>query len=141
MKIYPLWVFLLMMPLSAQSPLDAFLWKNRILVISLTEDSPNAARTVSKSLTKSKAAATERDLVVLDLSKTAHDFPLVSKLTPEAREELRSHLQIESKSEDTFILIGKDGGEKARQQGDLDLKKLFALIDTMPMRKQEQRSK
>jgi hypothetical protein len=36
-----------------------------------------------------------------------------------------------------FILVGKDGGEKARQDGTLDLETWFALIDHMPTRRQE----
>jgi hypothetical protein len=33
--------------------------------------------------------------------------------------------------------VGKDGGEKARQVGTLDLETWFALIDHMPTRRQE----
>ena len=39
----------------------------------------------------------------------------------------------------TVILIGKDGGEKYRSDQPLSLKKLYALIDAMPMRREEMR--
>lgn len=39
----------------------------------------------------------------------------------------------------TVILVGKDGGEKYRSNEVLPLKKLYAIIDAMPMRKQEMR--
>ena len=41
------------------------------------------------------------------------------------------------------MLIGKDGGVKLRQEEPISVADLFALIDSMPMRKQEmgQRSK
>ena len=41
------------------------------------------------------------------------------------------------------VLIGKDGGVKLRQEEPISMADLFALIDSMPMRKQEmgQRSK
>lgn len=41
----------------------------------------------------------------------------------------------------TVVLIGKDGGEKSRQTDQIDLKKFFALIDGMPMRREEMRRK
>jgi Domain of unknown function (DUF4174) len=39
----------------------------------------------------------------------------------------------------TFVLIGKDGGEKFRSTKTLSLERLFTLIDGMPMRKDEMR--
>jgi hypothetical protein len=37
----------------------------------------------------------------------------------------------------TIILTGKDGGEKYRSMKPITLKKLYAIIDAMPMRRQE----
>ncbi|MEM7059843.1 MAG: DUF4174 domain-containing protein [Pseudomonadota bacterium] len=37
----------------------------------------------------------------------------------------------------TVILVGKDGGEKFRRDGLVEPAELSALIDTMPMRRQE----
>ena len=39
----------------------------------------------------------------------------------------------------TLILIGKDGGEKMRQVGSIDLQSIFKRIDSMPMRQSEMR--
>ncbi|TKC00674.1 DUF4174 domain-containing protein [Pedobacter cryophilus] len=44
-----------------------------------------------------------------------------------------------SKQNFTFILIGKDGGEKFRSTEVVSLVKLYSLIDAMPMRKYEMR--
>ena len=41
----------------------------------------------------------------------------------------------------TFVLIGKDGGEKFRSSKTVDLQRLFSLIDGMPMRKDEMRQR
>ena len=41
----------------------------------------------------------------------------------------------------TFVLIGKDGGEKFRSSKIVSLQALFALIDGMPMRKDEMRKR
>jgi len=37
----------------------------------------------------------------------------------------------------TFILVGRDGGEKLRSNEVVKIGKLFGLIDSMPMRKRE----
>jgi hypothetical protein len=39
------------------------------------------------------------------------------------------------------ILIGKDGGEKFRQDRKVELKDIFKIIDVMPMRQQEMKKK
>ena len=39
------------------------------------------------------------------------------------------------------VLIGKDGGVKLRQEEPISVADLFALIDSMPMRKQEMRQR
>ena len=41
----------------------------------------------------------------------------------------------------TFVLIGKDGGEKLRSNQLVSTKKLFGLIDQMPMRQSEMRKR
>ena len=41
----------------------------------------------------------------------------------------------------TFILVGKDGTEKMRSNTVVTADRLFAIIDAMPMRKQEMRNK
>jgi hypothetical protein len=50
---------------------------------------------------------------------------------------LRARYQVEAGSSFTALLIGKDGGVKWREQRPADPGELFALIDTMPMRRQE----
>ena len=49
--------------------------------------------------------------------------------------------KVDSQTEFTVILLGKDGGEKFRTQNLLTANKLFALIDAMPMRRQEMQKK
>ncbi|RXK55345.1 DUF4174 domain-containing protein [Oleiharenicola lentus] len=41
----------------------------------------------------------------------------------------------------TVTLIGKDGGEKLRRSTPLPPEELFALVDTMPMRREEMRER
>lgn len=126
------------LPLSA-NPLKDYQWKNRILLIH-----PNADETqnqlLRKLLKEEQATLSERDLLVFDLSGEALDWPDVISFQPKQRDELRKKFAITS-DESTFILLGKDGGEKARQKGALNLKELLILIDGMPMRKAEMKAK
>jgi len=70
----------------------------------------------------------ERDLQLIRLPAGDTDAPA-----------LYERFQIESGTF-TVLLIGKDGGEKARRVGAiLSREDLYALIDTMPMRQAEMR--
>lgn len=46
---------------------------------------------------------------------------------------------VDSANAFTFILVGRDGGEKLRSSEVVNAEKLFGLIDAMPMRKDEMR--
>ena len=54
---------------------------------------------------------------------------------------LHKKYKVDSQTEFTVILLGKDGGEKLRTQNLLTTNKLFALIDAMPMRRHEMQKK
>lgn len=56
-------------------------------------------------------------------------------------ELLYKKYKVDSQTDFTVILLGKDGVEKLRTQNLLTANKLFALIDAMPMRRQEMRKK
>ena len=130
MKKSLLLLLAMLLPISA-NPLKPFLWKNRILLIH--SDQP------LEQLKKERAEVAERNLIVIRLSASKSALPNEVQLTSQERKELRERYQVTSKDPATFILIGKDGGEKDRQMKKLELKKFFALIDTMPMRKAEMR--
>ncbi len=48
--------------------------------------------------------------------------------------------KVDAHTDFTVILVGKDGSEKLRSQNLLTTEKLFALIDSMPMRRGEMRN-
>ena len=52
---------------------------------------------------------------------------------------LRREFQV-AEHEFTVVLVGKDGGEKFRSHAPVTIEKLNALIDAMPMRRQEVRN-
>ena len=49
--------------------------------------------------------------------------------------------KVDSTSKFTFLLVGRDGGEKLRSTEIVKTEKLFGLIDAMPMRKREVKNK
>ena len=80
-----------------------------------------------------------RDLLIIsvgDLPAAGHmPWPKVDLGAPE-RLAVRRRLGLQERNPQ-LVLIGKDGGVKARQSGVFDLGELLALIDTMPVRRAE----
>ncbi|WP_041734743.1 DUF4174 domain-containing protein [Dyadobacter fermentans] len=69
----------------------------------------------------------ERDIQVSQYSSTRNDLSEWKKW------------DVDSVNAFTFILVGRDGGEKLRSSEVVSAEKLFGLIDAMPMRKDEMR--
>ena len=124
------------LPLSANL-LQDLQWKNRILII----QTDTALKTISLLLKEQENALNDRDLITINLSKKSTKLTNGVVLSEKERAALRSKFKLTNSKKSQFILIGKDSGEKARQSNTLNLQELFALIDTMPMRKAEIRSK
>jgi hypothetical protein len=122
----------------AAADLSAYRWKNRILVVNST---PDGVKPISHALHQERSGIIDRDLIVINLSP--HHKQLQGAVRPpsEHLKSLRSRYGVSSEPRNEFVLIGKDGGIKARQTGELKLDRLFALIDTMPMRQDEIRAK
>ena len=76
--------------------------------------------------TEAQAEMQERDLIITVIT---------------GNELLYKKYKVDSQTDFTVILLGKDGIEKLRTQNLLTANKLFALIDAMPMRRQEMRKK
>ncbi|MEM7743642.1 MAG: DUF4174 domain-containing protein [Pseudomonadota bacterium] len=108
-------------PVDAPS-LEGFRWEYRPIVIFADEDDPRLEEQLDL-LEAAEPELIDRDnLVVLD---TAPASPLRDRFSP---------------GEFTVILVGLDGGEKFRRDGLVRPGELNALIDTMPMRRNEMRT-
>jgi len=120
---------------ASAEPLDAFRWKNRLIIASVP--SGEARDLFAASLVANRTEMDERDLKVIDVSAAA-GIPGTIRLDPKQTTVLREKLKLDAgETAAVFVLIGKDGGEKARQRGTLKLADWFALIDAMPMRRDE----
>jgi Domain of unknown function (DUF4174) len=118
------------------NPLDAYNDVKRVIVVSSSQDKTSAD--VTAILKKYRASITDRDLVIIDVSESAFRVEQAETLTKEKTQELREKLKLTSNDKKSvFVLIGKDGSEKAREYDTLPMQQWCEFIDQMPMRRSE----
>jgi len=129
-------IFLSMIHSASAGPLEPYRAKNRLILASLpTGESRDGFRA---ALDAYRDGIDERDLKVIDVSRGSARMPHTLRLDAQQTSAIREKLKLtDSETDAVFVLIGKDGGEKARQRGTLNLASWFALIDEMPMRRDE----
>jgi len=115
--------------------IEEFKWKNRLVI--LTTDS------LENKLYKAQIKSLESDLEGLDVRKliviTLIDNFQITGLSGNIRQDIGSGYDTFSSDQGTFkfYLVGLDGGIKFSSSSIVDNKKLFNLIDVMPMRRLE----
>jgi hypothetical protein len=117
--------------------LDELKWKNRI-VITLTNDG-NLNESLQQELKENDVEINDRDILYFLISPTAI---LSNRDCYLSLEDMGDLIQTHFDKDDLLkvLLIGKDGGVKMETDS-LDLEYLFRLIDSMPMRQQEMKSR
>lgn len=121
-------------------PLASLRNKNRVLLIFASSDRLPDFRHQVALLANHSADLEQRDLVVISVtsptSRTDTDTsqPPIASATDLLALRHRFHVAAD---QFTVILIGKDGGEKLRKNDPITLDKLNAVIDAMPMRRDE----
>jgi hypothetical protein len=102
--------------------LDSYLWKNRVIV--LFKDDNNSKWKNQQDLLKDYSEELiERDIVVLE---------------PEGKTKSKWLAMYDLESNfNGLVLIGKDGGLKLKEKFLVQPQTIFALVDTMPMRRGE----
>jgi hypothetical protein len=94
----------------------------RVVVVGNQSD-PRVAKQHA-ALELDTASLRERDVIVQDI-------------TPEAARRLRPNLGVDALATFEVLLVGKDGGVKLRRSEPVAAAEITALIDTMPMRRNE----
>ncbi len=110
-------------------------WENRVLIL-LTKDAENTE--YGKQLTEFNGELlnfNERKLVVYHVTPASYKVGLNTTTKPISSILYTKYKK--TKSDFEVILIGLDGGIKLRQDSILTKQKLYTLIDSMPMRKNE----
>ena len=109
-------------------PLKDYLWTNRVIITFSNSASNKERLLLNQQIDAEKCEYRLRDLVHIDLIKGSDDY-----------ERLRHKFAIADHPEFKLLLIGKDGKEKLNTSSG-DLKSIFAVVDSMPMRKKEMHS-
>ena len=140
--LFTILAFLVMQTSAAAdaNPLSEFRWKNRpLLVFAADADDPDAQQT-RRALGASACELRDRDMVIGWILERGEGRLGEAFLDAMSADALRSRLRIRQ-GEFAAVLIGKDGGVKARYAKAPDLEEVFALIDGMPMRRSEMRQR
>ena len=124
-----LWVLIISLvatnfPLHAEVLKD-YLWINRVIItFSNSEENPDRQFLIQQILQYS-CEYMKRDLVHIDLIQGTDEF-----------NRLRQKFSVSDRTAFKLLLLGKDGEIKLSTNR-VELKDVFSLIDTMPMRKRE----
>ncbi len=121
---------------NADDALRPYRWENRpLLVFAPSEEHADYVKLV-RSLRAERVELLDRDMVVFHLFGQGQSRVEEESLGAQGATALRARFAVRP-GEAVMILIGKDGGVKARRPLDDDLSPIFALIDAMPMRQRE----
>lgn len=113
--------------------LSQHLWKNRVILI-ISEDNVAFERQILAFKTNEKGM-NERSLIVYHLKPEEYQHVMPKSDVQKSTNLFKKYKQVNAPFE--VILIGLDGGIKLRQKDFLFCEKLFATIDSMPMRSAE----
>jgi hypothetical protein len=121
-------------------PLSAYRWQHRVLIAFATSAADPRVAAFEEAIALDICELHDRDLVVGYSFRDGSSRLGDRELSETDAEALR---QMHPSAPDDFVvmLVGKDGGVKARYADVPWLAEIFALIDGMPMRRSEMRSR
>lgn len=119
----------------AESPLDAYRWQNRIVIIFAGSDATEQLAQQRRMLASDPGGLQDRDVLLVVLEGDLVVIGGVPRPSTDA-DRLRTAFDVPEQGY-ALLLIGKDGGVKLRSKEPVAAEDLFALIDGMPMRQRE----
>lgn len=120
-----------------QNPLLKHRWNKRVLVIFSPQDQTSQSQEQASICTPGSPEWEARKLAVYEVSGEGGLTPDGNYISLEDARRLRKGYGI-SLGEFMVVLVGLDGKEKLRSSSPVSLSEIYALIDSMPMRKEEQ---
>ena len=131
MKKISLIILLIIFPIMLinSSPLEKYLWKNRVVVTFSPSKNNTERNYFVNSINRNLCKFNSRNIIHIDFIFNENDQEI------ENFESSFENISLSS-SEFRLILIGKDGGIKLNSRK-ISLEEIFSLIDTMPMRQEE----
>ena len=127
----PIWI-----PSSSSLDLGAFRWKHRLLLVFAPTPNDTAYQNLKQQIHRRQQDFDERDMLLIEVLAEGSSRVGADALSPASATGLREQFGI-SRAQFSVFLIGKDGGVKLRTEQPSTLAEIFALIDTMPMRRRE----
>ena len=122
--------------LAAAGYLARFEWSHRPLLVFAPHRSDPRVEVLLHRLAMRECALRDRDMVVGLIVQEGDSQLDGSRLSPATARAIRQRFAI-PEGGFTVVLVGKDGGEKLRDEEMPDLDEIFGLIDGMPMRREE----
>ncbi len=120
--------------------LSNYRWQNRVLLVYAPSADFPAYRRYVQEIEGQRQSIQERDLLILRILEQGQSFRGEMLLSPEAAASLVQRFGVR-KGEPRAVIIGKDGGVKLNRAAFVPMAEIFALIDSMPMRRQEFKEK
>lgn len=116
--------------------MSRYLWDDRPIIIFSPSVADPRYQESAKVLGRNRGPLLDRDIVVIEAIHPGPSSAEGRAIPPEAAIELRGRFGVEP---ETFaiVLVGKDGTEKQRWEGLPPLREIYALIDSMAMRRSE----
>ena len=140
-------IFFILISLTVWTPretlsmdLTQFQRKNRLLLSFAQDGNHPLFQDLQSQILAQKAEVDDRDLIVFEVPAQGPARMNTNTLDRKEADSIRNHFAIPS-DEYSLILVGKDGGIKLKRKDQVDLKEVFELIDSMPMRQNEMRQK
>ncbi len=121
-------------------PLAEYRWANRVLIAFANDALNPHAHSLERALVAARCELVDRDMVTGWILLKGNSRLGEVTVSNEIDGLLRSGLGIQP-GEFAVLLIGKDGGVKARYDSVPELSDIFALVDGMPMRRAELRTR
>ncbi len=119
--------------------LARYRWKNRVVLIFAQSNSDTAHQAFWRDWSRRSEAVSDRELLLVEVFEESDSRLGDTQLSAASAVKLRSQFKIDSGTT-AFILIGKDGTEKLSKES-IELDELFEVIDAMPMRQREAKSR
>ena len=120
--------------------LDQFQWKNRLLFLFAPDNDHPLLKNLQSEISAHWDEVKDRDLVVFEILEKDISRMNATQLDRPVADSIRNRFGA-PQHKFTLLLVGKDGGIKMKRHDQANLKEVFDLIDSMPMRKNEMRQK
>ena len=120
--------------------LDAFQWKNRLLLVFAPDRANPAYQSQLRLLEQQQAELVDRNLLVIQVLAAGESVAAGQSINPATAAQLRQQFDVQP-DQFCLILVGKDGTEKRRDAQPTLPATLYSQIDAMPMRQREMREK